>query len=35
MNIDAIATGKNPPDDLNVIIEVPMGGEAPAFAPAE
>ena len=27
MNIDAIATGKNPPDDLNVIIEVPLGGE--------
>ena len=27
MNIDAIPTGKNPPDDLNVIIEVPMGGE--------
>jgi inorganic pyrophosphatase len=27
MNIDAIAIGKNPPDDLNVIIEVPMGGE--------
>ena len=27
MNIDAIAIGKNPPDDLNVIIEVPLGGE--------
>jgi inorganic pyrophosphatase len=27
MNIDAIPTGKNPPDDLNVIIEVPTGGE--------
>lgn len=27
MNIDAIPTGKNPPDDLNVIIEVPLGGE--------
>lgn len=27
MNIDAIAIGKNPPHDLNVIIEVPMGGE--------
>ena len=27
MNIDAIPIGKNPPDDLNVIIEVPMGGE--------
>ena len=27
MNIDAIPIGKNPPDDLNVIIEVPIGGE--------
>ena len=27
MRIDAIPTGKNPPDDLNVIIEVPLGGE--------
>ncbi len=27
MNIDAISIGKNPPDDLNVIIEVPIGGE--------
>lgn len=27
MNIDAIAIGKNPPDDINVIIEVPVGGE--------
>ena len=27
MNIDAIPTGKNPPDDLYAIIEVPMGGE--------
>lgn len=27
MNIDAIATGKNPPEDINVIIEVPVGGE--------
>jgi len=27
MNIDAIAIGKNPPEDLNVIIEVPIGGE--------
>ena len=26
MNINAIATGKNPPEDVNVIIEVPMGG---------
>ncbi|MCB1518513.1 MAG: inorganic diphosphatase [Hyphomicrobiaceae bacterium] len=27
MNIDAIAVGKNPPEDVNVIIEVPMGGD--------
>jgi len=27
MNIDAISIGNNPPDDLNVIIEVPIGGE--------
>jgi inorganic pyrophosphatase len=27
MRIDAIATGKHPPDDVNVIIEVPIGGE--------
>lgn len=27
MNIDAIAIGKNPPDEVNVIIEVPIGGE--------
>jgi inorganic pyrophosphatase len=27
MNIDAIAIGKAPPDDINVIIEVPLGGE--------
>jgi inorganic pyrophosphatase len=27
MNIDAIPTGSNPPDDINVIIEVPLGGE--------
>jgi inorganic pyrophosphatase len=27
MNIDAIAIGINPPDDVNVIIEVPIGGE--------
>ncbi len=27
MNIDAIPIGRNPPDDLNVIIEVPLGGE--------
>jgi inorganic pyrophosphatase len=27
MRLDAIPTGKNPPDDINVIIEVPVGGE--------
>ena len=26
MRIDAIAIGNNPPDDVNVIIEVPVGG---------
>ena len=27
MNINAIPAGKNPPEDINVIIEVPVGGE--------
>ena len=27
MRIDAIPIGKNPPEDINVIIEVPNGGE--------
>ena len=27
MNIDAIPIGTNPPHDINVIIEVPIGGE--------
>jgi len=27
MRIDAIPIGKNPPDDVNVLIEVPIGGE--------
>jgi inorganic pyrophosphatase len=27
MDITKIPTGKNPPDDINVIIEVPVGGE--------
>src|SRR3954463_7060568 len=27
MRIDAIAIGNNPPRDVNVIIEVPIGGE--------
>ena len=26
MRIDAIAIGNNPPDDINVLIEVPIGG---------
>jgi len=27
LNIDAIPVGENPPEDINVIIEVPIGGE--------
>ena len=27
MNLNAIPIGNNPPDDINVIIEVPIGGE--------
>ena len=27
MRIDAIAIGENPPHDVNVLIEVPMGGQ--------
>jgi inorganic pyrophosphatase len=27
MNLEAIAIGHNPPDDVNVIVEVPIGGE--------
>ena len=27
MRIDAISIGKNPPDEVNVLIEVPIGGE--------
>ena len=27
MNLEAILIGNNPPDDINVIIEVPIGGE--------
>ena len=27
MRIEAIAIGRNPPDDINVIVEVPIGGE--------
>ena len=27
MRIDAIAIGQNPPDDVNVVVEVPLGGQ--------
>jgi inorganic pyrophosphatase len=27
MRLEAIAIGKNPPEDVNVVIEVPIGGE--------
>ena len=27
MRIDAIAIGEKPPEDINVIVEVPVGGE--------
>jgi inorganic pyrophosphatase len=27
MNLDAIPIGTNPPEDINVIVEVPIGGE--------
>ena len=27
MRLDAIATGRNPPHDVNVVVEVPIGGE--------
>ncbi|SFV37752.1 inorganic diphosphatase [Hyphomicrobium facile] len=27
MRLDAISPGNNPPDDINVVIEVPVGGE--------
>ncbi|HPG88188.1 MAG TPA: inorganic diphosphatase [Hyphomicrobium sp.] len=27
MRLDALKTGNNPPEDINVIIEVPVGGE--------
>lgn len=27
MNIDAIPAGNNPPHDINVVIEIPVGGE--------
>lgn len=28
MHIDAISVGKNPPDDVNVIVEVPVDGRS-------
>ena len=27
MNLSAVSIGKNPPHDVNVVIEVPIGGE--------
>ena len=27
MRLEAIATGNNPPDEVNVVVEVPVGGE--------
>ena len=27
MNLDAIPVGNNPPEDVNVVVEVPVGGE--------
>ena len=27
MNLDAVSSGKNPPEEINVVIEVPIGGE--------
>ena len=27
MNLEAVSIGKNPPDEVNVVIEVPIGGE--------
>ena len=27
MKLEAISTGRNPPDEVNVIVEVPVGGE--------
>ena len=27
MNLAAVATGRNPPEEVNVIVEVPVGGE--------
>jgi inorganic pyrophosphatase len=27
MNLEAVSSGKNPPDEVNVVVEVPIGGE--------
>ena len=27
MNLDALSVGENPPEEINVVIEVPIGGE--------
>ena len=27
MNLEAVSVGKNPPDEVNVVVEVPIGGE--------
>ncbi|MBB5519926.1 inorganic diphosphatase [Amphiplicatus metriothermophilus] len=27
MRLDAVAVGKNPPEDVNVVIEIPVGGQ--------
>lgn len=27
MNLNAVSIGKNPPHDVNAVIEVPIGGE--------
>ena len=27
MRLEAIAIGRNPPDEVNVVVEVPVGGE--------
>src|SRR5262249_27730017 len=32
MRIDAIAIGSNPPEDVNVVVEVPIGGEPIKYA---
>ena len=33
MNLDAIAIGHKPPEDVNTIIEVPIGGNSPPNQP--